>query len=204
MRMYKMIFDCVVGSKLHRTDGPDSDTDRRVVYRRHLREQLSPFTSTPDVYQGLPQYSDTTYFELSHFARMLMKGNPTAIEVVHGLQRGGDRSLLEQILVAAMDTEKYVAQGNGLVIGMLKRETPKRLHHAVRMHTHLELYVRTGNLVFDATKYENYSYLMALKRGEVQFDEKYAEKVEPKRIWDTQDLDKVEEMVYNEYIKDLQ
>ena len=203
MRMHKVIFTGVVGSKLHRTDGPTSDTDTRVVYRRSLTEQLSPFRTNTDVHEGIEQYSNTTYFELSHFARMLCKGNPTTVEIVHALHRGGDRYLLEELLRAAMDTEKYVSQCNGMIQGMLKRATPKRLHHAARVHTHLTNYVERGIIDFNAARYHNYGYLLALKRGEAEFDPKYAEKVHVRRVWDVADREAVDNLVLEQYMEDV-
>lgn len=201
MLIHKTLFSCVTGSKLHRTDTKDSDTDLRVVYRDSLEDRLSPLNRQTTTHTDM--YTDTTYFELTHFAKMLHKCNPTAIEILHGSDMEGDHNLAGYLALAAMDTDKYVAQCNGMILGMIGRATPKRLHHAARIHTHLTMYVKSGILEFNAAKYDNYEYLCALKRGEAAFDEKYAEKVVRNRMWDEGNEKLLNSVVVRQYKEDL-
>src|SRR5690606_27324306 len=100
--MHKVLYECVVGSHMHGTNTPASDTDGRVIYRDSLKERLSPFAGSKT---HSDPHSDRTYYELSHFANMLAKCNPTSIELCYGVRRTGDVPLISLMGDAAMDTE---------------------------------------------------------------------------------------------------
>jgi hypothetical protein len=162
-------------------------------------ERLSPFRGTET---RTSTYSDTVFYELSHFAKMLAKCNPTAVETVFARHATGDQALMDLMLNAALDTELYVKQCNGFIHGMIKTATPKSLHHAARVHTHLTNYVNYGILEFNAATYVNYFELMKIKRGELPLDKRYREPVQLTKTWDIQNRTELERIVVAEYMED--
>lgn len=67
----------VVGSRLHGLALPDSDTDVRRVWVTDIAEMLSPWP--PDAPEMAPEEDG---WELRHFVGLLVKGNPTVLEVL--------------------------------------------------------------------------------------------------------------------------
>lgn len=192
------LFTCVVGSTLHRTTTPQSDVDTRSVYALSLSDRLSPFVSEK-VKTVHGDNHESVSFEFSHFARFIAKNNPTAMEILLSDAAEGFRTdLIPPLLHAALDTELYVKQTNGMILGMQRKGSPKSLHHAERLRTHLRLYANTGLLLLDASTYNNYDYLMAIKRGEVVPEDR--EPIEVNHKFHTQDLDRLSQIVYDVYV----
>lgn len=194
-----IIYEAVVGSHLHGTATLDSDTDRRVVYRDSLFERLSPFKGT----QISHKEDDTLYIELSHFARMLAKCNPTAIEIAHGTSPVGDVEFIRALADAAMDTKSYVSRANSMIMELSKGSTPKRLAHAFRVHEHLRRYILTGELDFDARNYPTFQQIIAIKHG----DEVVGTSQMPKLLygieWHRQNTNRLEQLVVDKYREDV-
>jgi len=67
----------IVGSRLHGLALPDSDTDVRRVWVTDVAEMLSPWP--PDAPEMAPEEDG---WELRHFVGLLVKGNPTVLEVL--------------------------------------------------------------------------------------------------------------------------
>ncbi len=67
----------IVGSQLHGLAMPDSDTDLRRVWVTDVAEMLSPWP--PDAPEMAPEEDG---WELRHFVGLLVKGNPTVLEVL--------------------------------------------------------------------------------------------------------------------------
>ena len=79
----KIIYESVVGSKMHGLDTPNSDTDTRYIYISSLQDMISPFKDKEKVaVQRSELTGDTESFELAKFAKMLSSGNPTCYEVI--------------------------------------------------------------------------------------------------------------------------
>jgi predicted nucleotidyltransferase len=75
-----VLLKSIVGSKLHRLDTPDSDTDMKGVYVAPLKSLTDPFSNDERVYDASDK--DETLYEFRHFARLATKGNPTVLEVL--------------------------------------------------------------------------------------------------------------------------
>lgn len=192
------LFTAVVGSTLHGTALQDSDVDTRSVYALSLEDRLSPFVGERTKTQKGDKHDEVAY-ELTHFARFVAKNNPTAMEVLlSGVVYGPRIELIPHMLRAALDTELYVKQTNGMILGMQKKASPKSLHHAERLREHLKMYVATGIILLDARQYRNYEYLMAVKRGEVVPENR--EPIQADRMWHHQDLDALRKIVYDVYV----
>lgn len=85
-----LVLKTVVGSKLHRLDNKDSDTDIMTVYRSPLHVITSPFhRDRGSVKVG---ETNTTELELRHFCKLLASCNPTALEVLWSDMRLGTSS----------------------------------------------------------------------------------------------------------------
>lgn len=80
-----MILTTIVGSKLHGTDNPDSDTDLRGVFIVPLNTFLSPFKEVKDAHWVEGEDTDDTAYELTKFCKMAAQGNPSCLEVLVGL-----------------------------------------------------------------------------------------------------------------------
>lgn len=195
------LFKAIVGSQLHRTNTEASDTDVRSVHRLSLEERLSPFTNEKAKQEQGDEHDNVSY-ELSHFARLAAKNNPTIMEVLLSDKLSGDSGLASAILTAALDTELYFKHTNGMINGMVRKGTAKSLHHAERLKTHLLIYKTTGGLQFDASAYWNFDHLMRVKRGEHVPSMLILENVEMNQRWHIQNLDRLSRIVYNEYMKD--
>ena len=186
-----------VGSHYHHTNTPESDVDIRAVYVESLREKLSPFHERTQIkLDG----DDSVAYELSHFARMLAKCNPTAIEVAMSAIENDGSLVASSLLEASLDTEKFVSQCNGFVKGMWHDGKPKALHHGWRVALLLRRYILTGVLDFDCTSYPEYDELMRVKMGLVTPPEGYFAKQEAVDIHHTQDIPVLEQLVYDLYM----
>lgn len=194
-----VLYECVVGSYMHGTATKKSDKDTRVLYRDSLKDRLSPFGGTKS---RQDRYTDRVYYELSHFANMLWKNNPTVVEMCYGIHPIGDLAFVRTLVLAAIDSEKYISQCNGMIMGMAHHGKPKSYYHAARIHTHATLFAKEGILEFDAREYPNYLELVAIKAGEEPLDPKYLDKVEAKQYAYRQSETWVDMLVVEKYMED--
>lgn len=192
----KSIFEVVVGSYFHGTATSGSDVDWRTLYQLSLRERLSLF-SEPTYFSK--KGSDHEFYELSHFAKMLAKGNVTAVEVAVAAIDQGYFYPASALLSLSLDTKRFTSQANGFIKGMWNAGTPKSLHHGWRVSLLLRRYLLTGELGFDCTSYPEFDDLMRVKVGLLMPPKGVFEYQEPSTIWHTSDLDKLDEMVYTLY-----
>lgn len=86
----------VVGSRLYGTDHPGSDFDWKGVYQAPTRQVLG-IRETPDSY-NYHEPQDFTLYELGRFVQLLLKANPTVVELLH-LPRYETLTLQGQMLV---------------------------------------------------------------------------------------------------------
>lgn len=189
----RIIYTATTGSHLHRTNNEHSDTDIRSVYVLRRDDRVSPFG-----FQKTFDEDEHVGYEVTHFAMMLSKNNPTAMEIAWSdLSDGFNDELvyvIREMAYSALDTVKYVKSCNGMIQGLLneRQQTPKRLHHAARMLGHLEIYIHTGHLIYDTRLYVDYERLLRIKRGEEGVDNIDFSKREPKTIHHTANLPKLE------------
>ena len=79
----RIIYETVVGSKMHGLDTPSSDTDTRFIYIRSLRNIISPFKNKDTLLvERNDLVGDVESWELTKFVLMLTSGNPTCYEVI--------------------------------------------------------------------------------------------------------------------------
>lgn len=77
------ILKVIVGSQMWGTATPESDIDYKVVTLASVRDVLSPFTTHDKAVQKVAGQEDTATYEVSHFVRLALKGNPTIMEVLY-------------------------------------------------------------------------------------------------------------------------
>ena len=75
------LLSVIVGSKLHGLDTPESDTDYAHVVISPLIDVVSPFRDDSNQHnQG--DVKDEVRYELRHFCKLAVQGNPTVLEVL--------------------------------------------------------------------------------------------------------------------------
>jgi len=77
----KDILSVVVGSRLHGLHQDTSDTDIRGIFQEDIEELISPFR-TPKTTHWTEGDEDNTSYELRHFCKMAVQGNPTILEIL--------------------------------------------------------------------------------------------------------------------------
>lgn len=77
----EIIYKCLVGSKMHGLDTPESDEDIRYITKNPIRHVLSPFKNETLKVQD-KNGDDIESWELCHFVKHLTQGNPTCYEVI--------------------------------------------------------------------------------------------------------------------------
>ncbi len=75
------ILSVIVGSRLHGLHQDTSDTDIRGIFQEDMMELLSPFR-TPRTTHWVEGDEDNTSYELRHFCKMAVQGNPTTLEIL--------------------------------------------------------------------------------------------------------------------------
>lgn len=75
-----LLLECVVGSQLHGTSTPESDTDIRRVQASPLVDLLSPFGAPGTTSEGWT--GDLETHEFQRFVKLLAKCNMTAMEIL--------------------------------------------------------------------------------------------------------------------------
>jgi hypothetical protein len=73
-----LLFECISGSRAYGTNTPQSDTDLKGVFVLP-QSQFYAFDPLPQVSS---EGNDEVYYELSRFAELLYKNNPTALEIL--------------------------------------------------------------------------------------------------------------------------
>lgn len=79
--MTQTLLSVVVGSKLHGLDTPESDTDYAHVVISPLIDIVSPFRDDSTKH-NIDGGSDEVKYELRHFCKLAVQGNPTVLEVL--------------------------------------------------------------------------------------------------------------------------
>ncbi len=73
-----ILFECIAGSKAYGLDGPNSDTDIRGVFLFPKKD----FYGFGYQSQIADETNDTVYYELGRFVELLLKNNPSMLELL--------------------------------------------------------------------------------------------------------------------------
>lgn len=83
------LFECVVGSRLHKTAGLDSDTDVRRIVVSPLRDVINPIATLAGSWTALDKtpapngcFDDIVTIELRHLIKLCLQCNMTALEIL--------------------------------------------------------------------------------------------------------------------------
>ena len=119
------LFKTLVGSRLYGLGHEHSDFD----YRGVKTTPLGPLLLAKGTKNEQVKYEDqdTTWYEGSHFVRLLMGGNPTMLEMVYSLELHNPE-LLEQLgLLKLLDSQNVLSSTKGYIKGALAKPTNKGL-----------------------------------------------------------------------------
>jgi predicted nucleotidyltransferase len=173
-----VIYRCIVGSRAFRLDDSDSDTDRRGIY-------LPPANLHWSLY-GVPEQLDfnateEVYWEAQKFVILALKANPNVLECLF-TPMVESASPLAQELLAIRDQflSRMVYQTyNGYVLSQFKklqadlRNTGaikwKHIMHLLRLLLSGVAILEEGTLPVHVGPHRD--RLLAIKRGEVSFDD---------------------------------
>ena len=76
---FKIIFECVTGSRLYGTSTPESDTDIRGVFIPPEEYYLGFLNKVEQVEDKV---SDVTHWELSKYLKLALDNNPNILELL--------------------------------------------------------------------------------------------------------------------------
>ncbi len=174
----RVIYRCVVGSRAYGLDDEHSDTDRRGVYLPPAEMHWSLF--------GVPEQlespgTEEVYWELQKFLTLALKANPNVLEclytplVEHASPLAQEMLAMKGTFLSRMVYQTY----NGYVLSQFKKLQGdlrnkgavkwKHVMHLIRLLLSGVTVLREG---FVPVRVEHYrDRLLAIKRGEVPFDE---------------------------------
>jgi predicted nucleotidyltransferase len=173
-----VIYRCVIGSRAYGLDDAESDTDRRGVY-------LPPAALHWSLY-GVPEQLDNptteeVYWEVQKFVVLALKANPNVLECLYTPLVETATPLAEELLAMRhVFLSKMVYQTyNGYVMSQFKKlQSDLRNKGAVKWKhvMHLLRLLLAGVTVLQEGLVpvkvgEHREKLLAIKRGEVSFDE---------------------------------
>jgi predicted nucleotidyltransferase len=186
-----VIYRCVVGSRAYGLDDADSDTDRRGVY-------LPPAEMHWSLY-GVPEQLENTdteeaYWELQKFLTLALKANPNVLEclytplVEHATPLADELRAMRQSFLSRIVYQTY----NGYVLSQFKKLQAdlrnkgavkwKHVMHLIRLLLAGVTVLRDG--VVPVRVEANRDRLLAIKRGEVPFEEVEAWRLDLHRQFD--------------------
>lgn len=173
-----VIYRCVVGSRAYGLEGTESDTDRRGVY-------LPPADMHWSLY-GVPEQleddaTQETYWEMQKFLTLALKANPNVLECLYTpIVEFASPLAQEMLAMRQRFLSKMVYQTyNGYVMSQFKKLQADIRNHAQVKWKHVMHLIRlllSGVTVlkegFVPVRVEQYrDRLLALRRGEVPFEE---------------------------------
>ena len=186
-----VIYRCVVGSRAYGLDDEQSDTDRRGVYLPPAETHWSLF--------GVPEQLENdetqeTYWELQKFLTLALKANPNVLEclytpiVEHASELAREMLAMREAFLSRMVYQTY----NGYVLSQFKKLQAdvrnrgevkwKHVMHLVRLLLAGVTVLREG--VVPVRVEQHRERLLAIKRGEVPWDEVEAWRLELHRQFD--------------------
>ncbi len=178
----KSIFRVLYGSWAHGTNTPTSDTDWRGVFQlgndAHLG--LHPVKTTVEV-----KASDEVYWEIGHFCRLLLKGNPNIVGMLFA--PGQCIDIVHPAFLPLIDNrEKFIHQGTvRAYLGWVTRELhdlmdyvqkdpldlrPKRLSHVPRLLWELQTMVEDNTIRVKPQDWQR-DFIVGVKTGEIDYIE---------------------------------
>ena len=187
-----VIYRCVVGSRAYGLDDDQSDTDRRGVYLPPAEMQWSLY--------GVPEQlenADTqeTYWELQKFLTLALKANPNVLECLYTpLVEDATELAREMLAMRTSFLSRLVYQTyNGYVLSQFKKLQSdlrnkgqvkwKHVMHLIRLLLAGITTLRDGHVPVRVAD-EHRERLLAIKRGEMPFDEVEAWRIDLHKQFD--------------------
>ena len=129
----KELFRTLVGSRLYGLHTEDSDHDYRAVHMTPLGDVLLGTGGDKNTHTQDDEGNDVTSYELRHFVKLVMGGNPTMMEMLFSLRLSG-RHKLFSYFKPLLDEENMNTSWRGYTKGALsafRKEpyTQKSLKH---------------------------------------------------------------------------
>jgi predicted nucleotidyltransferase len=186
-----VIYRCVIGSRAYGLEHDESDTDRRGVYLPAAEKHWSLY--------GVPEQLDNpetqeTYWEIQKFIVLALKANPNVLEclyspiVEHATDLAQEMLAMRESFLSKMVYQTY----NGYVMSQFKKlQAEIRNRGAIKWKhvMHLIRLLLSGIAVlrdaFVPVRVEEHrEKLLAIKRGEVPFDQIEAWRLQLHRDFD--------------------
>lgn len=153
-----ILFEAISGSKAYGLDGPNSDTDIRGVFILPKTE----FYKQNYMAQVSDEKNDVVYYEIGRFVELLLKGNPTIIELINSPE---DCIQIKHPLMDLFKPEDYLtkqceARFGGYAMSQIKKAKGlnKKIHNPVEKERKTVLdfcYVVHNNNTVPVKKYLN-------------------------------------------------
>ena len=173
-----VIYRCVVGSQAFGLAGEDSDIDRRGIYLPPADLQWSLY-GAPEQFEN--EAKQECYWELRKFLILALKANPNILECLYTpMVETATQSAQELLAMREIFLSKLVYQTyNGYVMSQFKKlEQDLRSTGAIKWKhaMHLIRLLMSGVTVLKegfapVNVAENRDLLLAIKRGEMEWDE---------------------------------
>jgi predicted nucleotidyltransferase len=128
-RYKKTILKVITGSVLWGTNNENSDKDFKEVVVSSLSDVLSPFVQHDKIIQDIDGDLDITQYEISHLARLAIKGNPTIMEALYSPHIefcDNDGKTLRQNRAYLLDSRAMYFAAQGMAKAQLNRVERKR------------------------------------------------------------------------------
>lgn len=174
----RVIFRCVIGSRAYGLEGDESDTDRRGVYLPSAEMHWSLY-GVPEQLEN--EATQECYWELQKFLLLALKANPNVLECLYSPIVEKVTSLGQELLqLRESFLSKLVFQTySGYVASQFKKmQADIRNHGKVKWKhvMHLIRLLMSGITVLKEKQVmvevgEHRERLLAIKRGEVPFEE---------------------------------
>ena len=173
-----VIYRCVMGSRAYGLDDAASDTDRRGIYLPPAERHWSLYGVPEQIEKDATQ---EVYWELQKFLTLALKANPNVLECLYTPLVEHAGPVAERLLAmrSGFLSKLVYPTYNGYVMSQFKklqgdlrrhgRAKPKHLMHLIRLLLAGITTLREG--VVPVHVGEHHDRLMAIKRGEVAFDE---------------------------------
>jgi hypothetical protein len=175
-----LVFRVLYGSHAHGTATASSDEDWRGVFQLPNDTFLGLDNPRPTAED---KAHDQVFWELGHFCRLLLKGNPNIVGMLFAPD--GVIETVHPAFIPLMDKRKLfvhsgtVAAYMGWVrrelhdIGKLHKGNAKRLSHVPRLLWEIEAAVRTGEIVVRPSP-QKIDKILSIKTGVMDYDEAVA------------------------------
>lgn len=174
----RVIYRCIVGSQADGLAGDESDVDRRGIYLPPAELHWSLF-SVPEQLENEP--TQEAYWELQKFLVMALKANPNVLECLYSPLVETATPLAEKLLAMRAEfLSRLVYQTyNGYVMSQFKKMQAdirnqggvkwKHVMHLIRLLLSGSEVLRSGYVPVRVD--EHRQRLLAIRRGEVPWDE---------------------------------